>query len=127
MNKTVCENKDLWGVAMPSEDNKVLGFNQYQTSDKIPSIIYADVESLIKKVDGCKNNPEKLSTRKIGQNIPCGYSMSNIWTFDGIENMHEVCRGENCMKNFCASLRENVMKIINFDKKKHNTINKQRV
>ena len=66
MNETVCENKDLWGVVMPSEDNKVLGFNQYQTSDKMPSIIYADVESLIKKVDGCKNNPEKLSTRKIG-------------------------------------------------------------
>ena len=53
--------------------------------------------------------------------------MSNIWIFDGIENMHEVCRGENCMKNSCAFLIENVMKIINFDKKKHNTINKQRV
>ena len=23
---------------------------------------------------------------KIGEHIPCGYSMSTIWTFDGIEN-----------------------------------------
>ena len=28
-------------------------------SDKIPYIIYADVESLINKIDGCANNPEK--------------------------------------------------------------------
>ena len=27
--------------------------------DKTPAIIYVDLESLIKKVDGLKNNPEK--------------------------------------------------------------------
>ena len=58
---------------MPSEDSKILEFNQYHKSDKIPSIIYADLESFIKKVDGCKNTPEKLSTTKIGQEIPCGW------------------------------------------------------
>ena len=44
--------------------------------------------------------------------------MSTIWTFDGIENNHDVYRGENCMKKFCKSLREHSMKIINFEKKK---------
>ena len=28
-------------------------------SDKIPYIIYADIESLIKKTAGCANHPEK--------------------------------------------------------------------
>ena len=32
-------------------------------------IIYVDLESLIKKTDGCANNPEKSSTRKIGEHI----------------------------------------------------------
>ena len=41
---------------MLSEDRKTLQFNQYQKSDKTPSITYADPESLIKKVDGIKNN-----------------------------------------------------------------------
>ena len=41
-------------------------------SDKIPYIIYADIDSLIKKINGCANNPEKSSTTKIGEYIPCG-------------------------------------------------------
>ena len=43
---------------MPSEDTKWLESNQYQTSDKAPSIIYADLECIIEKIDGYKNNPE---------------------------------------------------------------------
>ena len=32
----------------------------------MPYIIYADIESLIKKIDGCENNSEKSSATKIG-------------------------------------------------------------
>ena len=56
-NKKVCQNKDFL---------KILEFNLCQKSDKIPSIIYADLEPLIKKVDGRKNILEKLSTIIIG-------------------------------------------------------------
>ena len=31
---------------MPSEKDDILEFNQYMKSDKIPCIIYADIESL---------------------------------------------------------------------------------
>ena len=63
-------------------------------------IIYAGMESLIKKIAGCANNPENSSATKIGEHIPCGYSMSTIWAFNNIENKHTLCRGENCMKIF---------------------------
>ena len=33
-------------------------------SDKMPYIIYADRESLIKAIDGCGNNPENLQQQK---------------------------------------------------------------
>ena len=42
-------------------------------SDKIPYIIYAGVESLIRKIDECANNPEKSPIMKIDEHIPCGY------------------------------------------------------
>ena len=45
--------------------------------------------------------------------------MSMIWSFNGIENKHDVYRGEDCIKSFCKSLREHNMKIINFEKKKN--------
>ena len=50
----------------------------------MPCIIYVDTESSIKKLDGCANIPENSSTTKIGEHIPCGYSMSTIWAFDHI-------------------------------------------
>ena len=33
---------------MPSEKCSILNFNQYMKPDKMPYIIYADIESLIK-------------------------------------------------------------------------------
>ena len=55
-HKKVSENKDFCHIAMPSEDTKILEFNQYQKSDKLSFVIYADLECLIEKIDGCKNN-----------------------------------------------------------------------
>ena len=63
---------------MPPEDTKILEFNQYLKSDKTPFVIYADLECLIEKTDGCKNNPENRSTTKLSENIQSGFSMSTI-------------------------------------------------
>ena len=87
-------------------------------SDKTPIIIYAGLQSLIKKLDNCKNNPEKSSKTRIGEHIPGGHSMSAIGAFDKIENMHGLYRGEDCMKKLCISLREHAANVINFGKKK---------
>ena len=42
-------------------------YNHEQKSMKITFIIYADIESLIEKIDSCHSNPEKLSTTKINK------------------------------------------------------------
>ena len=110
---------------MLSKKVKVLEFNQYMKSDKMPYLIYADIESLIRKIDGCANNPKDSSTTKIGEHIPCGYSMSTIWTFDHIENKHSLYLGKYCMKKFCESLREHAKNIIDFEKKKMLSLTKE--
>ena len=61
---------------MSSEDTKILEFNQNQKSDKGPFLIYADLECIIKKIDGSKNNSEHLSTTKVSEHIPSGFPMS---------------------------------------------------
>ena len=43
---------------MPSGDTNLLEFNQCQQSERASFIIYADLEFLIDRIDGCKNNPE---------------------------------------------------------------------
>ena len=53
-------------------------FNQYMKLDKKSYIIYAELQLLIIKIDECESNLQKLSTRKLGENISSGYSMSTI-------------------------------------------------
>ena len=60
---------------MSLEKNKILKFNQHMKSDKMLYIIYADLESLIKKIDGCVNNPEKIFNNKNWRAYP-------LWMFN---------------------------------------------
>ena len=48
---------------MSFKDTKILEFNKYQKSDKAPFIIYADLEYLIEKIDGCKNNSKLIHNK----------------------------------------------------------------
>ena len=48
---------------MPFGNTKILQFNQYQKSDKAPLILYADLECIVKNINGCKNNPENSFTK----------------------------------------------------------------
>ena len=47
-HKKVCKNHDYCYVEMPEEDNKILKYNQGEKSMKVPFIIYADLECLLK-------------------------------------------------------------------------------
>ena len=71
---------------LPYEYTKTLEFNQYKTFYEEPFVIYADPMSLIEKTDRCKNNPERCSTRKVGEHIPSDFSMSAILSFECIKN-----------------------------------------
>ena len=68
--KRVCENKDFCSMIIPSEDTKIIEFNQYQKPDNAPFIIYVDLECIIEEIDECENNPENLSTSKVSEHIP---------------------------------------------------------
>ena len=101
---------------MPSEDIKVLDFNQYCKFDTPPFVIYTDLKSSLEKIDGCKKNPGKSSMTKVSEHIPSGFSMSAISSKD-IKNKHDLYRGKDCMKTFCESLRQHAMKVVNLFKK----------
>ena len=114
----VCKNKNFCGIVMLLENNNILEFNSYMNSDKMPYIIYADIESSIKKKGGCPNNPKKSLTTKIAEHIPCGYSMPTILAFDHLEIKHTSSYKKDCMKKFHEYLREQAKIMNDFEKKK---------
>ena len=94
LHKNVCEIKDFCNAIMLSADTKILEFNQCQKSDQAPFIIYADLECMIEKIDGCKNNPEDSYSSKVSKHILSGFSMSTVSSFRSIENKHDAYRGK---------------------------------
>ena len=60
---------------MRKKDKKLLRYNHGEKSVKVPFIIYADLESLIEKINTCHNSPKQSSTTKINKHTPSGYSL----------------------------------------------------
>ena len=64
------------------------------------------------------NDPEKSDTGKEAEHIPLGYSILKWCSFDKSKNERKYYRGEDSMIMFCKDLKEQAMKIMNYDKKK---------
>ena len=92
---------------MPDEDNKILKYVSGEKSLKVPFIIYADLECLLRKINTCSNNPDR----------PSGYSLVTCCSFDKSKNERKYYRREDCMKIFCNDLKNQAKKIINYEKK----------
>ena len=63
----------------------------------------------------CHNNPKKSSTTTVNKHTTSGYSLFTCCSFDATKITQN--RSKNCMKNFCLDLREQVTKIIDYEKK----------
>ena len=102
---------------MPDEDNKILQYVPEKKSLRVPFIVYADLECLLKKIDTCSNNSDKSYTEKKAMHKPSGYSLVTCCSFDKSKNEQKYYRGKDCMKIFCEDLKDQAMKIINHEKK----------
>ena len=60
---------------------------------------------------------KNLSQRKKTKHTPSGYSLFTNCSFDLTKNKLDCYKGEDCMERFCKDLREQAMKIIEYDKK----------
>ena len=109
----VCEHKDYCYIKMPKK-GETLKYHPGVKSMKAPFIICADIESLLRKMDTCSNDPSKSSTEK----NKC-VDIHFLLTVHLIKqnNKLDYYRGKDYLKRFCQDLRKHANSIINFEKK----------
>ena len=112
----ICENHEYCKLEMPAKGSvlKYIPVEKFMT----PFVIYADLESILEKMIGCGNDPEKSSTVKVNKHTGSGYSLFSHILFDKTKNKLDYYRTRNCMKNFSLDLREHAEKIINYKQAK---------
>ena len=80
--KLEVRREKVWMAAMTLSSTKkiisIIKSNNIVFVWKTSLNIYADLECIIEKIDGCKNNLQNLSTANASEHIPSGFSMSTI-------------------------------------------------
>ena len=82
---------------------------------------------MLEKIDSCQNDPIKSSTEKKAEPTPSGFLWITCCSFNKSKNEGGDYRGKDCMEMFCNDLRNQAMKIINYEKKKIESYEKQKV
>ena len=108
-----CRNHEAVKINMP-EKGTILRFNHHERSEKLPFIIYADTEALIKEMHNCDPNPQNNYTKKYQKHEPVSFSYY-IKSFD--DNVYESklrkYTGEDAMEKFVEWIEEDVKEIAN--------------
>ena len=108
-----CRNHEAVKINMP-EKGTMLRFKHHERSDRVPFIIYADTEALIKEMHNCDPNPQSSYTKKYQEHEPISFSYY-IKCFD--DNVYEPklrkYTGEDAMEKFVEWIEEDVKEIAN--------------
>ena len=99
------------------EKGASLRYHHGVKSMRAPFVMYADLESLFRKMDTCTNDPSKSLTTKKNKHEMCGYSLITHCSFDEKNNTADYYRGKDCLKMFFQDLKKQAKSIVNFEKK----------
>ena len=117
----ICEDKDYCYIEM-AKKGETLEYYPGVKSMKAPYIIVVDIESLLRKMDTCANDPSKSSTE---QNISMKcVDIHCLLTVHSIEkyNKLDYYRDKDSLKRFCQDLKKQARSIIDFEKKEMNEL-----
>ena len=113
-----CGEHESVKIELPKEGT-MLKFEKYYRGDKVPFIIYADIEALIKPMQGCTPDSQNSYTNKYQKHEPISFSYY-IKCFD--HNVYEPVlksyTGVDAMEKFVEWLEKDVREIANIPKKK---------
>ena len=108
-----CCNHEAVKINMP-EKGTILRFKHHERSEKVPFIIYADTEALIKEMHNCDPNPQNSYTKKYQKHKPISFSYY-IKCFD--DNVYKPklrkYTGEDAIEKFVEWIEEDVKEIAN--------------
>ena len=121
-----CKDHDFCYVKMP-EEGSTLGYQEGSKSIRVPFVIYADTECILRPIQGadsrCTRNDSGCVeehgefTRDVNEHVACGASMLIKFAHGDYERSFKQCIGENSIRAFCKTLKVEVERAIRYKKK----------
>lgn len=102
------------GIAtMLPKPGSYIRFNNYQRTQTVPFVIYADAETMLETYQGCDNDPAKSDTFVFQKHVPVAFAFKLVCSYDETLNDFVSYRGSDCVKLFVQSLYEKVEHVSN--------------
>jgi len=89
-------------IEMPEEGKNKLSFQNHKKQMKVPFVIKADFEAILRKYIGCYRGPDKQNKsypEKIERHEACGFAYKVVRS-DGEVTGSKVYRGKNAVQTF---------------------------
>ena len=113
-----CGEHESVKIELPKEGT-MLKFEKYCKGDKVPFIIYADIEALIKPIQGCTPDSQNSYTNKYQKHEPISFSYyMKCFDHNVYEPVLKSYTGVDAMEKFVEWLEKDVREIANIPKKK---------
>ena len=110
-------NEQAVRIQMPTENNKSIKFVNHKKQLKAPWVIYADFESIIRKIEGPIQSTNKSFTHKSSIQEACGFCLRVVRS-DGLSTEPFLYRGPDCIQVFLEQLKEAEVVILESLKKR---------
>ena len=105
-----CKDNEAVKIEMPKPDSFV-EFHNGQHQFKIPFMMYADFEAILRPVHGSSPNPNKPYTKEINRHIPSGFCINSKFAYGEVKDPLKLYRGKDCIQVFCDYIKREVRRL----------------
>ena len=116
-----CSSNGHVKVSMPPEEEKWIKFYDDQYQFKVPFMLYADFESILKPVDEryrdrmnrmkTERKGKASYTEKISKHIPSGWCVHITFAYGGVPDPLKMYRGKDYVEKFVEYVEEEVKRL----------------
>ena len=116
-----CSSNGDIKVKMPTEKEKWLKFHDGQYQFKVPFMLYADFESILKPVDEryrdrmntmkTERKGKASYTEKINTHVPSGWCVRSAFAYEDVSDPLKMYRGKDCVEKFVEYIEEEVKRL----------------
>ena len=108
-------------INMPKKGENILKYTNHHKQQAVPFVIYADLEAITEKIQGCQPNNDKSYTEAYQKHTDCGYGYKVVCRYDDkYTKPINIYRGEKAVYKFMEKMLEEVKYCKNIMKKEFN-------
>ena len=99
-HRVYCEDNESVRLEMPKQGSSI-EFKDGQNQFRVPHIIYADFESILKLMGSVEpGSPNQPYTNEVNQHTQFGWCVYSKFAYGEVDNLLRTYRGKDCIENF---------------------------